>query len=136
MAKAKKNEAISTFLGADAKIEGTLEFTGTIRLDGNVQGKISSKTGTLIVGEKADVNAQIDVAVCIVMGEVKGTVDATERIEVYKPGRVMGDIQAPVISIDAGVMFNGNCAMKPKTISSSEKKSSPLKKLQDSTLKK
>lgn len=110
--KGKKPDSISTFLGPEASVEGTLEFQGTIRLDGQVKGKIRSNGGTVIVGEKAIVNAEIDVGNAIIMGEVIGTIDASDRIEVYPPGRVIGDIQAPVISIEEGGMFNGNCAMK------------------------
>ena len=41
MKKAKKTDAVGTFLGSDARVEGTLEFNGTIQLDGKVKGKIS-----------------------------------------------------------------------------------------------
>jgi len=121
----------STFLGPEASVEGTLEFQGTIRLDGQVKGKIRSNGGTVIVGEKAIVNAEIDVGNAIIMGEVSGTIDAEERIEVYPPGRVVGDIQAPVISIEEGGLFNGNCAMKktstiPDTKVNSSQKSTSI----------
>ena len=120
--KAKKPDSISTFLGPGASVDGTLEFQGTIRLDGKVTGKIKSDDGTLIVGEKAFVDAKIEVGIAVIMGEVQGTVDASDRIEVYPPGKVMGDIQAPVISIDEGGMFNGNCVMKTQDAPSGSKK--------------
>ena len=122
MKKGKKHDSISTFLGSDASIDGTVEFRGAIRLDGNVKGKIKSNGGTLIVGEKAVVEAKITVGVAIIMGEVQGTIDAQDRIEIYPPGRVIGDIQAPVITVDEGGIFNGNCIMKDQTISSKKKK--------------
>jgi cytoskeletal protein CcmA (bactofilin family) len=110
--RGKKADSISTFLGPDASVDGTIEFQGTIRLDGNVKGKIKSNGGTVIVGEKAVVNAEVNVGTAIILGEVMGKVDAEDRIEVYPPGRVVGDIQAPLISIEEGGLFNGNCAMK------------------------
>ncbi len=110
--RGRKADSISTFLGSQASVDGTIEFQGTIRLDGSVKGKIKSNGGTLIVGEKAVVDAEVFVGTAIIMGEVRGTIDAEERIEVYPPGRVVGDIQAPVISIEEGGLFNGNCAMK------------------------
>jgi len=113
MKKDKKTDHISTFIGSDASIEGTIEFKGTIRVDGQVKGKIISSGGTIVVGEKADVDAEIFVNVAVVMGQVNGRIEATERIEVYPPGRVGGDIQSPVISIEPGGMFNGSCVMKP-----------------------
>ena len=110
----KKVDSITTFLGADATIDGIIDFSGTIRVDGKVKGKIQSSGGTVIVGEKAVVDADINVDVAIIMGQVNGIIDARSKIEVYPPGCVVGDIQAPTISIDAGVKFDGNCAMKTK----------------------
>jgi cytoskeletal protein CcmA (bactofilin family) len=111
MKKEKQVETVSTFLGAETGIEGTLAFKGAIRLDGKVNGKIVSQDGTAIIGEKAQINAEIRVAAAIVKGEVNGSIEATQRIEVYPPARIIGDIQAPVISIASGVMFEGNCTM-------------------------
>jgi cytoskeletal protein CcmA (bactofilin family) len=124
MKKEKKIASISTFLGSDSSIEGTIEFQGTIRLDGRVTGKISSKNGTLIVGEAAVIHADIIAGAIIVMGEVSGTINAAERLEVYPPGRVSGDIQAAVISIEPGGILNGNCTMKIQN-TSSKKVSTP-----------
>ncbi|NNK84635.1 MAG: polymer-forming cytoskeletal protein, partial [Desulfobacterales bacterium] len=102
--------------------DGTIEFRGAIRLDGNVKGKINSNGGTVIVGEKAEVDAKIAVGVAIIMGRVHGTIDAQDRIEIYPPGRVVGDIQAPVITVEEGGIFNGNCIMKNEKISLKKKK--------------
>ena len=118
MKKDKNIDSISTFLGSDASFEGTIEFQGTIRVDGRVKGKICSQGGTLIVGEKAVVDADIIAGAGVVMGEVNGTIDAKERIEVYPPGRLGGNVQAAVISIEPGGVFNGHCAMKAQTTSS------------------
>ena len=117
MKKEKKKDSISTFIGPGVSIEGTIEFEGTIRLDGHVKGKIYTNSGTVIVGEKAVLDADVIVDSAIIMGEVNGTIDAREKIEVYPPGRVLGDIQAPIISIESGVVINGTCLMKAQTIS-------------------
>ncbi len=115
MKKEKGSDRISTFIGADASIDGNIEFKGTIRVDGTVKGKISSNSGTVVVGEKAVVNAEVFVNVAVIMGELNGTIDAKERVEVYPPGRVGGDIHAPVISIEPGGIFNGNCVMQAQS---------------------
>jgi len=115
MKKEKGSDRISTFIGADASIDGNIEFKGTIRVDGTVKGKISSNSGTVVVGEKAVVNAEVFVNVAVIMGELNGTIDAKERVEVYPPGRVGGDIHAPVISIEPGGVFNGNCVMQAQS---------------------
>ncbi len=116
--KAKKTDSITTFLGADAHIEGTINFKGIIRLDGKVKGKISSIEGTVVVGEKAVIDADIDVDTAIIKGQVNGTINARNKIEVLPPGSVKGDLHAPIIAIDAGVRFNGHCEMERKTITS------------------
>ncbi|MFZ0133307.1 MAG: polymer-forming cytoskeletal protein [Desulfobacterales bacterium] len=112
--KGVKTDSISTFVGPDAGLEGVLTFQGTIRLDGTVKGKITSADGTLIVGEQAVVDAEIAVGSAIVMGRLTGTIAARDRIEIYPPGRITGDIQAPVITIEEGGLFNGRCTMTPR----------------------
>lgn len=118
MKKDKKNghvetSTISTLLGKDTLIEGTLTFRETIRVDGRVKGKLTSTDGTAIIGESAVLDADLEVAVAILRGKINGQVQASQRIEIYAPAEVNGDITAPVIAIDSGVVFNGKCQMKP-----------------------
>jgi cytoskeletal protein CcmA (bactofilin family) len=112
MKKEKKIDAVSTFLGPDAIFDGTINFKGTIRLDGRVKGKIISDEGTVIIGEKASVEAEISVETVIIKGNVNGRVQARDRIEAYPPACILGELQAPTIAIDSGVVFNGNCSME------------------------
>lgn len=123
----KKVAPISTFLGPDAEINGTITFQGAIRLDGNVKGKICSNDGTLIVGEKAVINADIIVDTAIITGNITGSINACSRIEIHSPGRITGDIQSPIILIEAGVVFNGNCNMQSQTISLGKTANEPKK---------
>ena len=112
----KKARPVSTVLGVGVIVTGTIEFKDTIRLHGEVKGKIISDSGTVIIGEKAVVTADISADVVEIYGEVVGTIDAKERIEAYPPGRITGDIKAPVIAIEPGVELNGNLAIEaPKT---------------------
>ena len=122
MKKEKNADRISTFIGADTSFDGTIAFKGTIRVDGRVKGKITSNGGTVVVGEKGIVNAEMIVNTAVVMGNVNGSIEAKERIEVYPPGRLGGNIQSPIVSIEPGGIFNGNCVMKP-TNDPSEKSS-------------
>ena len=110
MRKVKKDK-INTILGEGVRVEGTIEFAGTIRLDGEVKGKIVGCEGILIIGEKAVIEADVEVGTAVIMGAVEGTLEARERIEVYPPGRVTGDIRAPAVVLEKGVVFNGNCTM-------------------------
>lgn len=103
---------ISTLLGRDTDIEGALTFKETIRVDGRIKGKLVSSQGTVIVGENAVIEADVQVGVAIIRGKVNGRVEAGQRIEIYAPAQVTGDICAPTVTIDSGVVFNGNCQMQ------------------------
>ena len=105
----KEKRGIQTFLGSETTLEGKLAFEGTVRLDGHFKGTIESKDGVMIVGDKAVIQADILVHTATVSGEVSGNIRATSRIELHPPARVF----APVVVIDAGVVFHGNCTMKP-----------------------
>ena len=112
MKKEKQTDTISTFLGHGTSIDGTLEFQGTIRLDGDVKGQVISQNGTLIIGDTSVVQAQVRVDTAIVRGEINGSIEAKTRIEAYPPARIIGDVQAPQISVESGVVFNGGCSMQ------------------------
>jgi cytoskeletal protein CcmA (bactofilin family) len=107
------DKGIQTFLGPQTTLEGTLTFNGTVRLDGHFTGNIESEGGTMIVGEKAVINANISVHTAIVSGEVRGNIRASDRIELHPPARVFGDLGAPVVLIDEGVVFDGKCTSAP-----------------------
>ncbi len=106
---------ISTLLGRDTRIDGTFAFSETIRVDGRIKGKLVSDKGTVIIGENAVIDADVQVGVAIVRGKVNGRIEASQRIEIYAPAQVVGDISAPTITIDSGVIFNGKCEMQQGT---------------------
>lgn len=116
MGKTNSPGTISTFLGAEDSVEGEIRFSGAIRLDGSVRGKIISEAGILIIGERAVIEGDVSVAVAIVMGTVTGSIKAAKRVEIYPPARIFGDILAPVMSVETGAELNGTCNMTPRTI--------------------
>ena len=101
-------------LGAQVVLEGNLVFEGTLFMNGHVKGVIESRNGTVVIGEDAVIHADVFVRTATIKGEIKGTVCATERIELPPQARVYGDLSAPVVQIDAGAIFEGRCTMKPK----------------------
>ena len=108
----RKNDSVLTFIGEGSEIEGKYTFTGTgtIMLNGKLQGEITT-TAALIVGEKAVVNATIRAGSAVIWGEVVGDVHAGERVELKGTARVFGTLEAPVIVLDDGVFFEGHCRM-------------------------
>jgi cytoskeletal protein CcmA (bactofilin family) len=81
-----------------------------VRVDGKLSGEIFSED-VLVVGEGAQVNAEIDVGVIIVEGNVTGNIRAKRAVELHAPARVRGNIETPSLYIDKGVIFEGNCRM-------------------------
>lgn len=106
----KPSKNISAFIGLGTEFEGKLMFDGVIRLDGDFSGEIISE-GTLVIGETAYVKAEINVDTVIVSGEVHGNIRAKNRVEFHAPAKCYGNIASPVLIIDEGVIFKGNCEM-------------------------
>lgn len=101
---------LSGYLDEGAHIEGKFAFSGTVMLNGRFTGEIESGD-TLVVGERAMVRAAIRAGAVVVSGEVVGNVVATERVELRGTARVTGDIEAPVVVVDEGARFEGQCRM-------------------------
>jgi cytoskeletal protein CcmA (bactofilin family) len=102
---------ITALLGRGTHFEGKLHFEGRVRIDGAFKGEIRSDD-TLVIGEGADVHAEIDVATVIVRGGVvHGNVRAKTSIEVHAPGKIVGNLHSPSLFIDRGVEFQGTCRM-------------------------
>jgi cytoskeletal protein CcmA (bactofilin family) len=105
-----KSDAVSGFLGSQTEFTGKLAFSGIVHLDGHFSGEIVSR-GTLVVGRDSVVNAQIHSNVLKIAGEVRGDITATEKIELYPPAKVYGNIRTPSLVVEEGVIFEGTCSM-------------------------
>jgi len=102
---------IKAFLGPGSQFEGKLLFDEIVRLDGAFRGEITSRD-TLIVGETADIQAEVTVGSLILSGRFKGNIKAVGKVELRNPARVEGTIETPVLAIEEGVVFNGTMVMK------------------------
>jgi cytoskeletal protein CcmA (bactofilin family) len=106
-----KDGTLSGFVGSTASVAGEATFNGMLRIDGHLSGRVSSASGTLIVGANGRVDADIEVAIATIHGTVKGDVVASQRIELGRAARVEGNIQTPSLVIEQGAIFEGNCRM-------------------------
>lgn len=106
----KQSDQVSGFLDKGTNITGELEFAGTLRIDGNFHGSIST-SDTLIVGEHAVVHADIRAGEIEIHGQVFGTIEAKRRIEIHPTGRVRGDIHTPVLCTNPGALIDGRIRM-------------------------
>jgi cytoskeletal protein CcmA (bactofilin family) len=102
-----------TFFSAGTHIEGTLELEGEVKLEGQIKGKVTG-TGVVIVGEQANLQADVHAPSIVVHGIVRGEMHATDRLELHRTAKVKGAIRASRIRIDEGAVFEGECRMSPK----------------------
>ena len=101
---------IKAFLGPGSQFEGKLVFNEIVRLDGAFRGEVTSHD-TLIVGESADIQADVQVGTLILSGKFKGNVKAKSRIELRAPANFDGAIETPALSVEDGVILNGTISM-------------------------
>jgi len=99
---------ITGFFDKDAEIKGDLKFKGSFRIDGRFKGKIDSDS-ILIIGEQGRVEADIKIGNIIINGEVKGNIQAQERVEVNSRGRITGTVITPKLVVDEGAFLEASC---------------------------
>jgi cytoskeletal protein CcmA (bactofilin family) len=101
---------VQAHLGQGSRVEGKLTFEGSVRIDGQVEGEISAQD-TVIIGEGAEVTAQIHANSIVVQGRVNGDLTARKRVELKAPAALVGNINTPSLIIHEGVVFEGHCTM-------------------------
>ena len=106
----KQSDQVSGFLDKGTNVTGELEFAGTLRIDGNFQGSISTGD-TLVIGEHAVVHADIKVGEIEIHGQFFGSIAAKQSVEIFSSGRVRGDIHTPVLTVSPGAMLDGGIHM-------------------------
>jgi cytoskeletal protein CcmA (bactofilin family) len=102
---------LSGFVGNGTVLTGEATFKAMLRVDGHLSGRVSSDSGTLIVGNNGQVDADIQVAVAVIHGTVNGDIVASQRLELGRAAKVNGNIQTPSLVIEQGAVFEGSCRM-------------------------
>src|ERR1041384_4898028 len=111
LVKSEANNSDFGWIGRGIEVTGDIAFADRLQIDGKVTGKLTSESGTLIVGESGQLDTQIDVGVCVVHGEVRGNLIARSKLEIRRTGRVYGDVVTPVLLVEEGAVFNGAIRM-------------------------
>lgn len=104
------DRTVTGVIDQGCEFEGKLCFHGTLRINGAFKGEIFTPD-TLIIGETARIQGNVDAGVVIISGEVVGNVKARHRVEIHRPAVFKGDIYAPSLSVDEGVVFEGSSKM-------------------------
>ncbi len=103
-------DELTTILGKGTEFEGKLNYRGTVRIDGRFSGEIFTEDG-LLIGEGAEVKAEIHCGLITIRGRVVGSIQAQKRVELLAPGCMVGDLHTPAIHIQEGAVFDGTCVM-------------------------
>jgi cytoskeletal protein CcmA (bactofilin family) len=121
IAREIKDGSLSGFVGGGTVITGEASFKSMLRVDGRFSGRITSASGTLIVGAGGQVDANIEVSVATIHGVVNGDIIASGRIELGRAAKLSGNIQTPSLVIEQGAVFEGSCKMVQAKTSASPK---------------
>jgi cytoskeletal protein CcmA (bactofilin family) len=111
MARDIKEGRLSGFVGNGTVLTGETEFQAMLRVDGHLTGKVSSDTGTLIIGSTGLVDANVAVASALINGTVNGDIYASDKIQLGRTACVTGNIQTPRLIIEDGALLEGSCSM-------------------------
>jgi len=111
LAREIKEGNLSGFVGSGTLVTGEANFKALMRVDGHLSGRITSSSGTLIVGANGKVDANIEVAIAVVHGTINGDIIATQRLELGRAAKLNGNIQTPSLVIEQGALFEGSCKM-------------------------
>jgi len=101
---------ITTIVGSDARIVGSVTSVGVIRIDGRFEGDIRTESD-VVVGEQGYVQAKVLARNMSVAGEVRGNLDLSGRLEISSSGKVFGEITVSALAIEEGGTFKGKCDM-------------------------
>ncbi len=108
---ARGSEALNGFVDTGCTIRGELEFANSFRLDGRVEGTVRSRS-ELVVGKDGVVEGEIDVARCLVGGQVRGTIRAAEQVVLHASARVWADIHTAALVMEDGAFLEGAVNME------------------------
>jgi cytoskeletal protein CcmA (bactofilin family) len=101
---------IDTLLGKTATLNGDLEFTGGLHLDGRVNGNVRSTAedgGALSVSESGFIEGSVEVTSIVMNGTVNGDILARERLVLGGKARVNGNVHYGVIEMAPGAVITG-----------------------------
>mgnify|MGYP003393501782 CR=1 FL=1 len=106
-----KDGKLSGFVGHGTSLTGDTSFQMMLRVDGHLTGTVSSDGGTLIVGNNGQLDAHTSVGVAQINGTVNGDITATQKVQLGRTARVVGNITTPKLVIEEGAVFEGGCTM-------------------------
>ena len=120
---AREAESLNGFVDSGCTIRGELEFSSYFRVDGRVEGTVRSRS-ELVVGEGGVVEGEVEVARCVIGGEVRGTIRAAEQVLLHAGAKVWADIHAPTLVMEDGAFLEGAVTMDSQDVKKNTNKAS------------
>jgi len=108
--KQSKPAKIQTLIGARTRIDGDVEFSGGLHLEGHINGNVRAQAGPgalLSVSEHGCIEGSVIVPSIVLNGVVKGDIDAADRVELGPKARVLGNVYYSIIETAIGAQING-----------------------------
>ena len=109
-----------TIIAPGVKVEGDFVSQGNIVIDGEVIGSLKTEQD-LLVGEGAKISASVSAANAKISGVIHGNIKVKERLELTATSKIIGDIKAKVLTVEAGATLNGKLAMGDEAVVKQEK---------------
>jgi cytoskeletal protein CcmA (bactofilin family) len=106
----KPQTQIDSLIGAGTSIDGDLNFSGGMRIDGQVNGNVvaaQGKPSTLVLSEHAQVNGEVNVTHLVINGSISGSVLASEYMELQSKAKINGDVHYTTLEIQLGAIVEG-----------------------------
>jgi len=106
----KPQTQIDSLIGVGTTIEGNLNFSGGLRIDGQINGNVvaaQGKPSTLVLSEHARVNGEVNVTHLVINGTISGPVFASEYMELQSKAKVNGDVHYTTLEIQLGAIVDG-----------------------------
>ena len=102
------HSGVTSIIDRGCEAQGRLNFVGTVAMNGKFRGEVFS-ADTLLLGKEGEIEAEIQVSVGIISGQIKGNITGRERIELDGTARIFGNIVTPVLVLAEGAVFDGQC---------------------------
>ncbi len=106
----KPQTQIDSLIGAGTSIDGDVNFSGGMRIDGQVNGNVvaaQGKPSTLVLSEHARVNGEVNVTHLVINGAITGSVYASEYMELQSKAKINGDVHYTTLEIQLGAIVEG-----------------------------
>jgi cytoskeletal protein CcmA (bactofilin family) len=103
---ANRSESLNSVIGPGSIFEGKFYISGSLRIDGKFQGEIKTED-ELIVGETGKVKTNIKARSVVIAGTMIGNIQATEEVRLEKNGKLLGDVETPILYLTPGVIAKG-----------------------------